>query len=274
MKKRISFLLIVTTLICSGVYAYVFFTRDSPDRGDIVLYGNVDIRDVSLGFRVAGRIEKLLREEGDRVAKGDLLAVLDKEPFIEEMRLRRAELGEARAAFLNAKQLYERQKSLLAEGATSQETHHSALFAFEGAMARVETVQSALNLAQLNWKDTEIYAPNSGIILTRVREEGSVVAHGMTVYTLALNDPVWIRTYIDEPRLGFVYPGQQARITTDSGGSYVGQVGFISPQAEFTPKSVETAQLRTDLVYRMRVIVAAPDAGLRQGMPVTITLEP
>ena len=274
MKKRIAFLLIAAILIGSGIYTYVRFAWDSPHRGDIVLYGNVDIRDVSLGFRVAGRIEKLLREEGDRVAKGDLLAVLDKGPFTEEMRLRQAELNEARAVFLNARQLYERQKSLLAEGATSQEAHHSALFAFEGARARVETIQAALNLAHLNWKDTEIYAPDSGIILTRVRERGSVVAQGMTVYTLALDDPVWIRTYIDEPRLGFVYPGQQARITTDSGGSYTGQVGFISPQAEFTPKSVETAQLRTDLVYRMRVIVSSADTGLRQGMPVTITLEP
>ena len=274
MKKRIVLLLIAVILIGSGVYAYIRFAGSSHDRGAVVLYGNVDIRDVSLGFRVAGRIEKLLREEGDRVTKGDLLAVLDKGPFTEEMRLRQAELNEARAVFLNAKQLYNRQKSLLAESATSQEAHHSALFAFEGARARVETIQAALNLARLNWKDTEIYAPNGGIILTRVREEGSVVAQGTTVYTLALDDPVWIRTYIDEPRLGFVYPGQQARVTTDSGGSYTGQVGFISPQAEFTPKSVETAQLRTDLVYRLRVIVAAPDAGLRQGMPVTVTLEP
>ena len=274
MKKRISFLLIAVVLICSGIYAYVHFTRNSHDRGDIILYGNVDIRDVSLGFRVAGRIEKLFCEEGDHVAKGDLLAVLDKGPFAEEMNLRRAELSEARAVFLKAKQLYERQKSLLAEGATSQEAHDNALFSFQGAKARVETIQAALNLAQLNWKDTEIYAPNPGTILTRVREEGSVVAQGMTVYTLALNEPVWIRTYIDGPRLGFVRPGQKARVTTDSGGSYEGQVGFISPQAEFTPKSVETAQLRTDLVYRMRIIVTAPHTGLRQGMPVTVTLEP
>ena len=273
MKKRIAFLLLIIVLICSGIYIYIRFTRNAHDRGDIVLYGNVDIRDVSLGFRVAGRIEKLFREEGDHVAKGDLLAVLDKGPFTEEISLRQAELNEAKAVFLNAKQLYERQQSLLAEGATSQEAHHSALFAFEGAKARVETIQAALNLARINWKDTEIYAPNSGIIMTRVREEGAVVASGMTVYTLALNDPVWIRTYIDEPRLGRVYPGQQARIMTDSGGSYTGQIGFISPQAEFTPKSVETAQLRTDLVYRIRVIVTVPDTGLRQGMPVTVTLK-
>jgi HlyD family secretion protein len=84
---------------------------------------------------------------------------------------------------------------------------------------------------------------------------------------------VWVRTYVDEPDLGQVYPGQKATVRTDSGGVYKGQVGFISPQAEFTPKTVETTELRTDLVYRLRVIVADPDEGLRQGMPVTVILE-
>jgi HlyD family secretion protein len=62
-------------------------------------------------------------------------------------------------------------------------------------------------------------------------------------------------------------------VTTDSGGKYEGQIGYISPQAEFTPKNVETLQLRTDLVYRLRVIIDQPDAGLRQGMPVTVVLK-
>ena len=133
-------------------------------------------------------------------------------------------------------------------------------------MARLEQAKTRL-------RDTEILAPNDGVILTRVREPGAVVPQGEPVYTLALDNPVWIRTYVDEPRLGTVHPGQKALVLTDSGGQYVGYVGFISPQAEFTPKTVETSQLRTDLVYRLRVIVNAPDKGLRQGMPVTVRLE-
>jgi len=82
-----------------------------------------------------------------------------------------------------------------------------------------------------------------------------------------------VRTYVDEPNLGNVHPGLAATVTTDSGGRYTGQVGFISPQAEFTPKNVETRQLRTDLVYRLRVIVDNPDQGLREGMPVTVTFD-
>ena len=117
------------------------------------------------------------------------------------------------------------------------------------------------------------YAPNDGIILT-IREPGSVVREADAVYTLSLISPIWIRAFIAEPDLGIVFPGMEAEIYTDTkkGTPYKGHVGFISPVAEFTPKTVETTQLRTDLVYRLRIIAENPDQGLRQGMPVTVKL--
>ena len=78
---------------------------------------------------------------------------------------------------------------------------------------------------------------------------------------------------MSEPDLGRIQPGMMAEVRTDSGGVYKGQVGFISPVAEFTPKTVETRELRTALVYRLRIIVDNPNGGLRQGMPVTVTLK-
>ena len=94
------------------------------------------------------------------------------------------------------------------------------------------------------------------------------------MFALTLSSPVWVRTYANEPDLGFIRPGMVAAVTTDSTPDrpYQGHVGFISPTAEFTPKTVETRELRTDLVYRLRVIVDNPDGGLRQGMPVTVRL--
>jgi HlyD family secretion protein len=84
-----------------------------------------------------------------------------------------------------------------------------------------------------------------------------------------------VRTYVNELDLGRVRPDMPARVRTDSarGKAYRGHVGFISPTAEFTPKNVETRELRTDLVYRLRIVVDNPDGGLRQGMPVTVTFE-
>lgn len=112
------------------------------------------------------------------------------------------------------------------------------------------------------------------MIQARVREPGAVVAAGELVYLLALTAPVWVRTWVAEPELGRVRPGMPAEVRTDGGASYLGQVGFVSPVAEFTPRTVETRELRTSLVYRVRVVVPEPGPDLRLGMPVTVVLRP
>jgi HlyD family secretion protein len=141
--------------------------------------------------------------------------------------------------------------------------------------AQVKASQASLALAETELSDTNLYCPSPGTVLTRIKEVGSVIAAGEPVFTVALQSPVWIRCYVAEPDLGYIFPGMEAEIVTDTKGSprYKGHIGFISSVAEFTPKNVETTQLRTDLVYRLRVIVDNPDEGLRQGMPVTILLK-
>ncbi|MFV2034267.1 MAG: efflux RND transporter periplasmic adaptor subunit [Halocynthiibacter sp.] len=172
----------------------------------------------------------------------------------------RAQRDEAAAAFAAA------QKALqLAQSGARKED-------IQAARARLAANQASLSLAQRRLADTDLIAPSDGTILTRVREPGAIVSIGQTIYMLSLNAPVWVRTYVTEPDLGRIRPGLPAEVRTDSGGKYQGQIGFISPVAEFTPKSVETRKLRTSLVYRLRVIVANPDGGLRQGMPVTVVL--
>ena len=272
--KKIVLLLFLAGLGAGGYWLYEENRRAGLERsGEIVLYGNVDIRDVALGFRVFGRIAELRFEEGDRVKAGETLAVLDKQPFIDDVALYSAELVEAEVQKRKVEKPFERRAALTKIGAISKEERDDAEAARDEGVARVNTSLARLQQAKTRLQDTEILAPSDGTILTRVREPGAVVAAGEPVYTLALDNPVWVRTYVDEPRLGAVHPGQKALVITDSGGRYAGYVGFISPQAEFTPKTVETSQLRTDLVYRLRVIVNAPDKGLRQGMPVTVRLE-
>jgi HlyD family secretion protein len=260
-------------LVVGSIYFVNNLYQEKIKNESLTLYGNVDIRDVNLGFRVFGRIEQLNYEEGDRVKKGDVLAVLNKVPYEEDIAVSKAQLEQAKAKLTNAEKLYERSLKLTKVGAVSQTDLDNALSARDQAIANVEVAKAQLEKSVTNHQDTEIRAPNDGIILVRVREPGAVVAQGSTVYTLMQDRPLWIRTYVDEPALGWVYPGQKALVTTDSGGKYEGQVGFISPQAEFTPKTVETPQLRTDLVYRLRVIVDTPDQALRQGMPVTVVLK-
>jgi HlyD family secretion protein len=94
------------------------------------------------------------------------------------------------------------------------------------------------------------------------------------VYTLALTDPLWVRAYVQEKDLGKVKSGMRAEVATDSypGKRYQGWIGYISPSAEFTPKSVETTEVRSNLVYQVRVFVCNPQNELRLGMPATVTM--
>ena len=92
--------------------------------------------------------------------------------------------------------------------------------------------------------------------------------------TLTIDRPVRVRAYVDEPDLLRIAPGMHVLVTADGNPkTYHGTIGYISPTAEFTPKTVETVALRTDLVYRLRVIVGDPDDALRQGAPVSVTVE-
>ena len=143
------------------------------------------------------------------------------------------------------------------------------------AKASLEQAQAQLAQAQLDLYDTTLVAPANGTLLTRAVEPGSMLNAGSTVLTLSLTRPVWVRAYVNEASLGEAKPGREVLLYTDSRPDkpYHGKIGFVSPTAEFTPKTVETPDLRTDLVYRLRIIVNDADDALRQGMPVTVSFD-
>ena len=291
----------------------------------LVLYGNVDIREVELGFRVPGRLTDALVDEGDSVTKGQRLAVIDSEPYRQsvalaearvqlaqanlakfekgsrpqEVQQAQARVEEAEAAYRNAQREYERQLGMFKSGSTSETARDAAQTRRDQTAAALAALREALALASEGFRseevnasraefaasvaqrsqaetqlaDTELLSPSDGVVLSRIREPGSIVAIGAAVYSLSLRDPVYVRAYVGESDLGKLAPGTPVEVATDSSAKrYHGQVGYISPRAEFTPKSVETVDLRTDLVYRLRIIVADADDGLRQGMPVTINV--
>lgn len=269
MKK----LLFLILLIAASVAVWVHFYEERHKNDDIILFGNVDIRQVDLGFRIAGRVNEMFFEEGDFVKAGSLMATLDKSPYLDETRQNEAIVESSRASLANAVILLNRRKELVNDGSISQEDFDNALTTKMVQDANLKNAEAALAVSLTNLFFTEVHAPTDGIILTRIREPGTVVKASDPIYTLSIISPVWVRAFVPEPLLGTVYPGMKADIFTDSGDkAYAGQIGFISPVAEFTPKTVETSQLRTDLVYRLRIYADNPDRGLRQGMPVTVKL--
>ncbi|HAT6933793.1 TPA: efflux RND transporter periplasmic adaptor subunit [Legionella pneumophila subsp. pneumophila] len=273
-KKAIAISIVIALFFITAIWFAYSFVKQEENQNWLTLYGNIDIRDVSLSFRVSGRILSMDVDEGAHVKKGQVLARLDKDTFIANLETAKAQLEQAIANQKNASRTYKRREQLVDDGAVSKALFDDAVAMKDSSSAEVSVAKANLEKAQISLNDTEIHAPTHGTILTRIQEPGAIVNVAEPVYTLAIDNPVWVRTYIDEPFLGRIYPGQDALVYTDSNPEkpYKGHIGFISPQAEFTPKIVETTQLRTDLVYRIRVVIDQPDNGLRQGMPVTVKI--
>jgi HlyD family secretion protein len=326
MKKRLPILVLVLFLAgAAGWWAHYHWPR--PAARGLQLFGNVDIREVNLGFRVSGKLLEVSRDEGDTVKPDEILARLDDEPYRREANEARGQVAALRARFqlleagnrpqeiaqvralvrerevtaANAERLYKRQQELFNTKAISTQEFDDAEARYREAEARLASGREQLNLweagfrteeiaqakaeltraeaalasAELRMQDTVLKAPSEGVVLTRAQEPGAILQAGTTVLTVSLLRPVWVRAYVQEPDLGKVSPGTKVQVFTDSrpGKPYAGQVGYVSPRAEFTPKNVETPELRTSLVYRLRVVVENPDEGLRQGMPVTVNVE-
>jgi HlyD family secretion protein len=137
------------------------------------------------------------------------------------------------------------------------------------AQANLKQAQTDLGLSQVDLGYTVLRSPFTGVITVREAELGEVVAPGTPVVTLADLDHVWLRAYIAETDLGRIRWGQDATITTDTypGKKYHGRISFISPSAEFTPKSVQTTTERVTLVYRIKIDLDNPNHELKPGMP-------
>ncbi|MCK9515792.1 MAG: secretion protein HlyD, partial [Ottowia sp.] len=291
MTKRIRVILLFLVLAAAAAGGWWWLQQNRQDNGALVLYGNVDIREVQLAFRQPGRVREMLFDEGDAVLAGTLLAALDKQPFEDtlaaaeadvqvaqaeadklhkglrpqEITQARAALNRARASQNEAERQLRRQSDLLPSGASTQQIVDAARAARDQAVASVQAETAALSQATEGFRsediaagearlasaqamlaqartalaDTELLAPSDGTIIARVREPGSMVASQSTVYSLSLDRPIYVRAYVGEPDLGRIAPGTAVRVKSDSSDKiYRGQIGFISPRAEFTPKTV------------------------------------
>lgn len=276
MKKKIVILILIIGVI-TGLYLYKH--RVKPDPNELKLFGNIEIRQVDLSFRVEGKIAKMLVEEGDSVKKGQLIGFLDNTTYKATYNKNLAEIQLNKATNANAKSKYDRNVPLCADGTTAKVDCDDMLSSVKTSKAAIDTATAASKVAKQNLDDSKLYAPDDGIIMTRIQEPGAVVEPSQPIYTMAKTKPVWVRAYIPETSLANVKYGMRAKVLTDTVDpktgkhrEYIGQVGYISPVAEFTPKTVQTEDLRTDLVYRIRVYVSDIDEYLRQGMPVTVKL--
>jgi HlyD family secretion protein len=328
MKKRIIPIVLVV-LAAAGIAWWL--THRQTAGGEIVLYGNVDLREVDLAFNDSQRVASVLVHEGDYVHKGEVLARLDTsrlQPQLAQAEAQAAaqraaverlhhgsrpqEIAQARANLLlaqaDARQARDnyRRLEVLSESsggrAVSRQEVDDAKAQADVSDAKVAVSRKALQLALLGPRkediaqaealldseeaqvallrqelaDTELRAPLDAVVRSRIAEPGDMASPQKTALTLAITDPKWVRAYVSETDLGRVRPGMPATVAVDSfpGKRFQGWVGFISPEAEFTPKTVQTQELRSSLVYEIRVFVKDPGDALRLGMPATVYLSP
>ncbi|WP_153110842.1 HlyD family efflux transporter periplasmic adaptor subunit [Propionivibrio limicola] len=218
----------------------------------------------------------------------------------EEIRQAQAQREAARVAMADADNFYQRQQSLVARHFISQQQADNARFAFDKARAQWQAASETARLAELGPRrediaaaratlaaseaaaalirkdiaEGELRAPSDGVIENRILEVGDMASPQKPVFTLALTDPLWVRVWLPETQLGRIPVGARATVATDSypDKPYAAWVGHISPSAEFTPKSVETADIRSTLVYQARIFVCDASGELRLGMPATVKI--
>ena len=281
MKKKILVLvLIFLILLISGICIFFYNSSKKGNSNELTLYGNIEIRQVDLSFQVAGLVSKLLKEEGDTVKKGELIAVLDEKDYDANFKKAEAEVERTLAIQKDASDKYNRYAPLADDNTVSKQEVESLYNAQNKANADYKAAAANKDYLSNQLKYTKLYAPEDGIVMIRVVEPGSNVSKGQPVYTMAKTNPVWVRVYVNETDLGNIKYGQEVNVYTDTINpntgkkrEYKAQIGYISPVAEFTPKTVQSTDIRTDLVYRVRVYINDTDEYLRQGMPVTVKVD-
>lgn len=327
-RRRFALIIVILVLIAAAIgYYWQRQKQRAADGNALVLYGNVDLREVNLAFNGSQRILEMDAREGDQVHKGQVLATLDTRYLKadvdqaqarvdaqqqvlgalqagtrpQEIRVMEAKVEAAGVALENARRSYRRLENLATRDMASRQQLDDAGAAMRTASAQLkaekeslklgregprkqdiaaaaatlEAYRAALTLSRERLADAILRSPADGVIRNRILEPGDMASPQQPVYTLALTRPLWVRTYVPESDLGRIHPGMAATVTTDSapGIRYAGRIGYISPTAEFTPKTVETPEVRTTLVYQVRVNIEHPDNRLRLGMPATVHLE-
>ena len=325
-KKKIMLVVVIAAVVFGGIY---FFTKKGKSD-DVILYGNVDIRQVSLAFNANDRIDKIFVEEGDKVKKGQLLATLDTENLLlqiektkaqievqqsvvarlrngsrpEEISQKSAQLNAAKAESENARiqlqriqnahekseglsiskqEIDDAKSRVKVTSAQVKEASETLRLAVIGprrediaeAEAQLKTARAELSIQEYLLNQSQLVSPVDAVVRSRLQEPGDMATPQRATFLLALDEKKWIRAYIQENQLGFIKQGMVVDVFIDSFSDKAirGQVGYISSVAEFTPKTVQTEELRTSLLYEIRIYVDDKDDILRMGMPATVKIK-
>jgi len=248
--------LAIAIIIITGATLYFEVFRDLGENGNTIKgSGTIEVTEIEISSKIAGRVMALPHEEGDTVKEGGLLVKL----AYDELDAQRLS---AVANLNNAEKNLKRVRDLNATGSISRKDLDNAEMVYRVARANYEYVAATIEQAV-------IYSPVNATVLEKNLEIGELAFPGTPVITLADLTRPWIKIYVQEKRIGRVKLGQKAVITVDSfkDRNFSGKVVSIANKAEFTPKTIQTKEERVKLVFAVKIAVENPGLSLKPGMP-------
>jgi len=272
MRKRVV-IAVIAVLAIAGVVVYQYVKKSRND-GTLPLSGTVEVTEVNVGFKVPGRIAELRVQEGQRVSRGERLALLESAELRSIVEQGRAAVRNAEAEYEKARKDHDRYLALSQDGAVSTQQLDTATKAHDVARSQLDQTRAALRTAEVRLNDLTADAPVSGTVLSRNVEAGETVAAGVAVYTIGDLEHPWVKVYVNETKLGLVKLGQKAQVFVDTfpGKAYDGRITYIASEAEFTPKNVQTQEERVKLVFGVKVSVTNVNDELKPGMPADVKI--
>ena len=284
-RLRILFLFII---VLGLVLYFLLKTKGGNNKNQISASGTIEITEVEISSKVSGRIENLLVDEGDSVVKDQVLIRLEDKELQAQLKqveaayqVSLAQLSQSSSSLDNLKTNLDRIKELFKAGSATRqqlddmETKYDvAKDQFNLTSHLTEQNKATIELIKTNIENSIIKSPIDGLVLSKNTEMGEVVLPGSSLLTLGDLSKPWVKIYIKETDLGKVKLGQKAEVKIDTYPDKVfeGRVTYISNQAEFTPKNIQTKEERVKLVFGIKVSLDNPLQILKPGMPADVSL--
>lgn len=253
-KGKITLIVVVSFLVLLGIL-FAFWQR----KGEILsASGTIEATEVLVSSKVMGKVLEVKVKEGEEVTLGEVLAVIDAQEIM-------ANLKGVRARYLLAKNDWERCQKLWQEGVITKQQ-------YDQAQANLESAASALESAELALENTVVRSPLRGFVLTRAVEPGELVTVGSPIVSVADLSELDLMVYLAEKDIGKVRLGEEVKVLVDAfpGEKFSGRVAYIAKQAEFTPKMIQTKEERITQVFGVKIKLSNPDFKLKPGMPADV----
>ncbi len=268
MKTRAIVLVGVIAVLILGFYSWGYLQK-VLNRGKIQASGTIEAVEVQVGSKVSGKVMSLNVNEGQTVKKDDIIAVVDVPEIDAQLSASQARENAAKANSENAQTDFERAAKLYKDGMTSDQQYDSSRTMANNSKQNFLEAKAQKESIEIQKDNATIKAPISGTILVKAVEAGELVSYGSTIVTMADIKQLELKVYVNETEVGKINLGDTVLINIDSfpGEKFKGNVSYISPKAEFTPKNIQTKEERVNQVFEIKVDIPNNDLRLKAGLP-------